>query len=218
MTSRLKCDRGHPCDNCAKRNQSQSCQYANPAVRNRTSQARRVTYTGDIAERVRHLENLVLSLGARNPGLQNQSADSATIRVAVPDNDGGLSQEIGTPGTMHGDQMGTRWFDDTHWQAIMDDVSTCGSLLSAIKLIRPKIAELKGCTDAQLRSDLLPNAVEEENYGLTLFFGLSPSINRSDLLASLPSRPVVDRLVSRYFNTKEPILSMWHHGKALVLL
>lgn len=177
-------------------------------MRSRTSQARRVTYSGDIAERVRHLENLVLSLGARNSGLQNQSADSATIRVVVPDNDGGLSQEIGTPGTMHGDQMGTRWFDDTHWQAIMDDVSTCGGLLSATKLIRPKIAELKGCTDTQSRGEPLLDTVEEDNYGLTLFFGLSPSINRSDLLAFLPSRPVADRLVSRYFNTKEPILSM----------
>ncbi|QYT01977.1 Zn(2)-C6 fungal-type domain-containing protein [Trichoderma simmonsii] len=179
---KLKCDRGHPCDNCAKRNQSQSCQYANPAVRNRTAQARRVTYSGDIAER-------------------NQSADSAAIRVGVPDNDGRqedlsartLLQEIGTPGTMHGDQMGTRWFDDTHWQAIMDD-----------------IAELKGCTDTQSRSESLPDTVEEGNYGLTLFFGLSPSINRSDLLASLPARPVVDRLVSRYFNTKEPILMVLH--------
>ncbi|PTB65489.1 hypothetical protein BBK36DRAFT_66113 [Trichoderma citrinoviride] len=182
---KLKCDRGHPCDNCAKRNQSQSCQYATPAVRNRTAQARRVTYSGDIAERVRHLENLVLSLGARNSGLQNQSADAAAIRVAVPDNDG----------TMLGDQMGTRWFDDTHWQAIIDD-----------------IAELKGCTDTleQARGDPLPDTAEEENYGLTLFFGLSPSMNRSDLLASLPSRPVADRLVSRYFNSKEPILMVLH--------
>ncbi|KAL6812337.1 fungal-specific transcription factor domain-containing protein [Trichoderma camerunense] len=195
---KLKCDRGHPCDNCAKRNLSQSCQYATPTTRSRTAQTRRVAYSSDISERVRHLENLVLSLAARNSGLQNQSADSATIRVAVPDNDGGQegltsSQEIGTPGTMHGDQMGTRWFDDTHWQAIMDD-----------------IAELKGCTDSfeQARSVPLPD--KEENYGLTLFFGLSPSISRSDLLASLPSRPVVDRLVSRYFNTKEPILMVLH--------
>ncbi|KAL5090688.1 hypothetical protein Trisim1_003997 [Trichoderma cf. simile WF8] len=149
----------------------------------------------DIAERVRHLENLVLSLGARNSGLQNHSADSAAIRVAIPDNDGELSQEIGTPGTMHGDQMGTRWFDDTHWQAIMDDIT-----------------ELKGCTDTleQARGDSLPDTAEEENYGPTLFFGLSPLMNRSDLLASLPSRPVVDRLVSRYFNTKEPILMILH--------
>lgn len=170
-----------------------------------------MTYSSDIAERVRHLENLVLSLAARNPGLQNQNVDSTAIRVVVPDNDGdvrALSQEIGTPGTMHGDQTGTRWFDDTHWQAIMDDVSACGSLFSVTNLIQPKIAELKGCTDTQSRGDPLPDTAQEENYGLTLFFGLSPSINRSDLLALLPSRPVVDRLVSRYFNTKEPILSM----------
>lgn len=101
-------------------------------MRNRTAQARWVAFSGDIAERVRHLENLVLSLGARNSGLQNQSAGSAAIRGAVPDNDDGqeglgtLSQEIGAPGTMFGDQMGTRWFDDTHWQAIMDDVGACG--------------------------------------------------------------------------------------------
>ncbi|KAM6485755.1 fungal-specific transcription factor domain-containing protein [Trichoderma sp. SZMC 28011] len=193
---KLKCDRGHPCDNCAKRNQSHSCQYATPTIRSRTAQTRRVTYSSDIAERVRHLENLVLSLAARNPGLQNQNVDSTAIRVVVPDNDGdvrALSQEIGTPGTMHGDQTGTRWFDDTHWQAIMDD-----------------IAELKGCTDTQSRGDPLPDTAQEENYGLTLFFGLSPSINRSDLLALLPSRPVVDRLVSRYFNTKEPILMILH--------
>ena len=85
-----------------------------------------------------------------------------------------------------------------------------GGLFSAAKLMQLKIAELKGCTDTleQARGDPLPDTAEEENYGLTLFFGLSPSMNRSDLLASLPSRPVADRLVSRYFNSKEPILSM----------
>lgn len=85
-----------------------------------------------------------------------------------------------------------------------------GGLFSAAKLIQPKITELKSCTDTleQARGDPLTDTAEEENYGLTLFFGLSPLMNRSDLLASLPSRPVVDRLVSRYFNTKEPILSV----------
>ncbi|KKP01272.1 hypothetical protein THAR02_06630 [Trichoderma harzianum] len=101
-------------------------------------------------------------------GLQNPSADSTTIRVAVSDNDS---------------------------DAVMDD-----------------IAELKGCTDTleQTRDSLVPETATEGNYGLTLFFGLSPSINRSDLLVSLPSRPGVDRLVSRYFNTKEPTLMILH--------
>jgi hypothetical protein len=85
-----------------------------------------------------------------------------------------------------------------------------GGFFFAAKLIQPKITELKGCTDTleEACGDPLPDTAEEENYGPTLFFGLSPLMNQSDLLASLPSRPVVDRLVSRYFNTKEPILGM----------
>jgi hypothetical protein len=40
-----------------------------------------------------------------------------------------------------------------------------------------------------------------------LLVGLTPSLIRSDILAFLPQRPVVDRLISRYFNAKEPSTS-----------
>ncbi len=42
--------------------------------------------------------------------------------------------------------------------------------------------------------------------GPALMFGGSASLNHSELLASLPSRTVMDKIVSRYFNTYDPSL------------
>ncbi|UKZ61401.1 uncharacterized protein TrAtP1_002666 [Trichoderma atroviride] len=107
----------------------------------------------------------------------------------------GKGNTISSPGIMLTGHMGTRWVDATHWEAILDD-----------------IRELKDCTEAleQADDEFLLGTTEEESSGPTLFVGLSPLMNRSDVLAFLPPRPVVDRLISRYFNAKEPSTMILH--------
>lgn len=148
-SQRLKCNRGHPCDNCLKRNLGVSCQYPDATLR-RTAQASRVTGSNDIANRVRHLEHLILSLRSSNSGQHSglqpqlgpstkplptgaalleyaaeQPQSTAPISAGIPlEKEPSAAEEasITSTGTMIAYQLGTRWVDSSHWQAILDDV------------------------------------------------------------------------------------------------
>lgn len=50
---------------------------------------------------------------------------------------------------------------------------------------------------------------EEESFDApcpTLLFGLSKPASKEELLSDIPSRPVTDRLISQFFNSKEPFI------------
>ncbi|KAE8446078.1 hypothetical protein EG329_012586 [Mollisiaceae sp. DMI_Dod_QoI] len=78
----------------------------------------------------------------------------------------------------------TTYIGATHWAAILEDIE-----------------EVKGYFQEEVEE-------EEEEYWPTaaLCFDVESPATRFDLLAELPSRPVVDRLVSRYFNSNSPAL------------
>jgi hypothetical protein len=42
----------------------------------------------------------------------------------------------------------------------------------------------------------------------TLLLGLNKPASREDLLTDIPPRPVTDRLIAQFLNSKEPLLSM----------
>lgn len=148
-SQRLKCNRALPCDNCLKRNLGVSCQYPDVTVR-RTAQARRVTGSDDIANRVRHLEHLILSLRSSNSGqhselqpqlqpstkplptgaalleyVAEQPQSTAPSSAGIPlekEPYAAEEESVTSTGTMLAYQMGTRWVDSSHWQAILDNV------------------------------------------------------------------------------------------------
>ena len=133
---RLKCDRGHPCDQCGRRKQENLCQYASNSARGTTS-FRKAAAPRDILTRIRYLEELVLSLhrdssterkrestgtaetpsATPHPQSDNTTTEIPREEISVSDKSG-----IESPGTMITDQVGTRWVDATHWQAILDGV------------------------------------------------------------------------------------------------
>lgn len=45
---------------------------------------------------------------------------------------------------------------------------------------------------------------EQDSEGPLLLQGVSKPLSLGDVLVAIPPRPVVDRLVSRYFNSMEP--------------
>jgi hypothetical protein len=67
-----------------------------------------------------------------------------------------------------------------------------------------QIEEVKGYFTEEPDEDFDLN-----NDGQTAAMALGNTIpaNRADLLAALPERSVVDRLVSRYFNSNDPAMS-----------
>lgn len=118
------------------------------------------------------------------------------------------------PGTMQvnqGGQDGTRYVDSTHWQAVLHQVCRCITQQARQKLIEVQIAEVKEYL--QLSEDTSPEEEEDDENsclpeitGPVLLFGNAISASKDDLLAALPARNVVDRLVSSYLNSKESTL------------
>jgi hypothetical protein len=61
VATRLKCDKGHPCDSCTKRGDEPSCSYRSDPSTTRTKNA--LHGSSDRAqERLQHLEGLVMQL------------------------------------------------------------------------------------------------------------------------------------------------------------
>jgi hypothetical protein len=74
---------------------------------------------------------------------------------------------------------------------IFIDETHCKVLANQIRL---QIAEVKDC----LQDDLFPEAAAEPD----ILFGHYSRMNKREILAMIPSRPTVDRLVAEYFNSK----------------
>jgi len=64
----------------------------------------------------------------------------------------------------------------------------------------------------QIENNTDAGTTADESQVLTLFAGIFPSTSKFDVLAFLPSRPVVDRLVARFFNAKEPGQGMYMYS------
>jgi hypothetical protein len=78
--NRLKCNRGHPCDNCTKRGDTGGCTYATPGNRKKsTASASVATSPDDMQNRIDRLEGLVLSLMTNGA----QSAGPAAAQAAI---------------------------------------------------------------------------------------------------------------------------------------
>jgi hypothetical protein len=89
-SDRLKCNRGHPCDNCTKRGDTGSCTYATPGNRKKSSaSAGSATSPDDMQNRIDRLEGLVLSLMTNGA----QSAGPAAAQAAIAQSMSSASSE-----------------------------------------------------------------------------------------------------------------------------
>ena len=97
--SRLKCNRGHPCDNCTKRGDAGSCTYATPGSRKKSSSSTGSNASpDDMQNRIDRLEGLVLSLMTNGA----QSAGPAAAQAAIANSLSNGSVEHPYDLSMHG--------------------------------------------------------------------------------------------------------------------
>lgn len=144
---RLKCNRGHPCDNCQKRGDTQSCAYASPSVRKKGAASNLSNSSpDDMQNRIDRLENLVLSLmtnGSQAAGAaaahaiisssrSNSMATSSGPSTQPPENPDSIREEGEDSdvdnvaqgiGVMKVDNGRAIFASDAHWYAILADVS-----------------------------------------------------------------------------------------------
>lgn len=140
--SRLKCCRTHPCTNCLKRGEAQSCTFIGRGPRGRSSHGR--ASPTHVQDRLQHLENLIMSFAQRkqqeDPQTQSDSSPSsktpssllsreqpATLTTpsppkpeeSEPENEG---SPPGGVGKLLVKDTGTSYIDSAHWKAILEEV------------------------------------------------------------------------------------------------
>ncbi|CZR63237.1 uncharacterized protein PAC_13134 [Phialocephala subalpina] len=189
---KLKCDRRKPCFNCTKRGQPGSCDY----IKHDLSRPRpaRPQGTTNVQDRVRQLEDMVMTL-LDNQIISNQAVPTTEHSPSAtssggPVTDGGFTQSAAQPPhnqidtnlpkassghfTRVRDQ--TNFVGSEHWEAILEDIT-------------------------ELRIDLeTPDSSDLDDSKPQILFGMN-HVSRSEIMSSIPSRPICDVLISRWFKT-----------------
>ncbi|KAJ4037649.1 hypothetical protein NW760_010036 [Fusarium oxysporum] len=219
----MRCDRQLPCKTCTNRGIGLSCTYEVGC----TSRGKSKVSVGD---RIQQLEELVHSLARQQQtpvvhadSLVRESSDPpsqqsiSTIPLTTPDEetlvpaskntpisqskDGTDSPRASEPGSMRLNSygVGTSYVGSVHWAAVLDSIS-----------------ELRDHYEEQEEARLL--ATNDHLFlhspGPRLLYE-PVQTTKADLLASIPARPVVDRMVARYFNTQGVVPSILHSGRFL---
>ena len=206
MPSRLKCDRGRPCNNCSRRHQT--CRYYSGASTGKSVPSRAST-TSELNRRLQHLEDLLVVLNNQ----QGREADTSLapeaqgqavrlhdrIDAELQDSPAGTISgprridRVDRPaGSIFTDREGTSYVESSHWQAILDDIQDVRDFLQQ---------------NQSTNIPPLPTIEHSRCQGPALLFSGIQPINREDVIAGFPLRATVDRLVSRFFNSGEAAIS-----------
>ncbi|KAI3319167.1 hypothetical protein HD806DRAFT_510191 [Xylariaceae sp. AK1471] len=216
---KLRCDRQQPCGTCEKRGLSLSCAYMQGsstsllADASGPSQRSPVTVQG----RIHQLENLVMSM------MQQASTGPAGAITSQPDPEQTATPQhnssYGPPpvedltdnvvpvppnvGSIQLTHSGASYVSGAHWAAVLDG-----------------IAELKDHFAMEERQVFLANRealdlLLPDLNGPLLLYGCVMFATREEILASLPARPVVEQLVSHYFDSFEMSPAVLHSNEFL---
>ncbi|KAI0151831.1 hypothetical protein GGR57DRAFT_173480 [Xylariaceae sp. FL1272] len=211
---KLKCNRGLPCENCIKRHKQSLCHYA--ANANRSSPT--VSKQKDMKARLNTLEKLVSSFLSGNAVVRpasgaNQSIGRASDGMISPSTQASFRlNELAltpssedptdtalTPETPHLQETGdgqVNYIDKSHWQSILEDIQEVREHLSA--------------TNSQ--SDL--NRGEDRVlHDASYLFDSVPSATYAEILTSLPSQPIYDKLLAKYFTSCIYVSGVVHPDK-----
>ncbi|KAL2842327.1 hypothetical protein BJX68DRAFT_278439 [Aspergillus pseudodeflectus] len=181
---KLRCDRQHPCGTCSRRGLSNSCSYATtpstPGVQRPVAPRQPTSLHGRISE----LESLVVTLmkGQSLPTPTAQKSprpSSLSFADVLPENQRLHESQDKTvsaadPGTLKVRDSGTSYVQSFHWEAIL--------------------TKIRG-----LKEDLVTDS--KTPLGSHLFYGPNRHATRDEILADVPPRPVVDRLMALHFDS-----------------
>ncbi|CBF73621.1 hypothetical protein AN7971.2 [Aspergillus nidulans FGSC A4] len=185
---KLRCDRQHPCGACSRRGLTHSCSYATtsspPDARRNVQRSVAPRQSTSLQGRISELESLVVTLMKGQPlpsppALASPRPSSLSIADGfseiqrLNENHAGAASPA-DPGTLKLRESGTSYFQSIHWEAILT-----------------KIRGLK--EDLVTDSTALP--------GSHLFYGPNRHATRDEILAAVPPRTVVDRLMALHFDS-----------------
>lgn len=183
---KLRCDRQHPCGACSRRSLTSSCIYVTtsaPPPQSTKSLGRR--QPTDLNARISELESLVVTLMkgqspsspprtrpslATSPPITDPSPEMAEL---TPDHTEAVARSPADPGTLNLREFGSSYVQSAHWEAIL--------------------TKIRG-----LKEDLVDDS--KTSAGSHLFYGPNRHATREGILAAVPPRPMVDRLMALHFD------------------
>lgn len=224
---KLKCNRGHPCDNCTKRGDTPACSYAMPGARKRGGANAATGTPDDMQNRIDRLEGLVLSLmtnGGSQPGAaaaaqaainssrSNSLSTGSDLRLGMEgsdmikeeveyqpgEDDSEVEQVSQGIGIMKMDNGRAVFASDAHWYAILGEISEVKNYFASHK------------EDYRQHMQKVQAAKADESPGTAFLLQGPPAKDRAELLASFPSKADADRLIARYFNAYDPSVHIIH--------
>ncbi|KAI0802810.1 hypothetical protein GGR55DRAFT_663909 [Xylaria sp. FL0064] len=210
---KLKCNRDQPCSSCAQRGLAMSCTYStNAEFSPSTDKGRAESQSSHLQDRIQQLEDLVVDLMHKTctaaPASESQTVVSTSPQSIVSKylQDTRLgSEEISDDTSDHGavelGDTGASYVGSGHWAAILDGIAE----------LKEHFDKEKTVQHAHLISDTPPSAIS----GPQLLSGCIIPPEIGEILASIPPRPMVDRLVSQYFNSFEDSPAIFHSGQFL---
>ncbi|KAI9046067.1 fungal specific transcription factor domain-containing protein [Aspergillus affinis] len=169
------------------------CQYVGPMS---SKEAQGIqSHIHSLEARIRQLSAVDVPSVTSNPAALPQQSRSTIAAEQAEDPSAPQSNYSGT--MLISPEHGTSYRDPTHWQAVLDEIAEVKEYLQMSEDTSPE-------DDAEGEPST-PDAL-----GPVLLFGNTIATTKADLLAALPARPVADRLVSSYLNSKEAPLVVMH--------
>ncbi|KAI1259321.1 hypothetical protein F5Y18DRAFT_420863 [Xylariaceae sp. FL1019] len=171
---KLRCDRQHPCSNCKARDEYASIFSSCTYVTGLPTSP-----SASVQDRLRRLEDLVVSyIGVDSSALSPLPSVTPAQDKSLASSDFGSLKRSCTE---------TKYQDQTHW----------GSVLDAISELKEDVGDTADSPPSQGTAIPTTSSVDSP-----LLYGCKP-VTKDELLAALPSREIVDALVSDYFEVLE---------------
>ncbi|KZL70176.1 fungal specific transcription factor domain-containing protein [Colletotrichum tofieldiae] len=227
--TRKKCDRGHPCSNCVKREggDTSSCSYATPSARKK-DQSQGASSPDDMQNRIDRLEGLVLSLMHGGATIDPSTAAAAAAATSAST---GKSNTDSTPPSAKVDPDDEAQMRDDE----DDDSDPDGELATSLGVLKVDTEKGKSMYVGQEHwHTILKDISEVKSYfnnhkkeleksyekvmmskpasareGPTFLLGATPA-SEVELRAELPPKSAILALCSRYFNSMDNAVNIIH--------
>ncbi|KAK9454102.1 fungal-specific transcription factor domain-containing protein [Dipodascopsis uninucleata] len=209
---KLKCNRGHPCENCIKRGEANGCVYlvgSNSQLTPHNSNGERKLNSTELQKRLDKLENLVLGLmtmpKSESPH-DSSSSEQGKSELDFDVND--VDSVRHSLGLMKLDRQGTSvYHGETHWAALMNELTEMRALFDDnCPIIISNPLEVQKTGEQQCISSM-PEPSIASGFPFSNF-----KFDLKVVLSELPSRPQCDILVRRYFEFFDPIFHILHRA------
>lgn len=186
---KLKCNRHREpaCDQCIKRGREAACQYVPPPTKTKPST--------NVKGRIRQLESLVKELMVQQSAtLADQPTPPSDGDEPQPKTNIDANVEASLGKLDIADEV--TYTGETHWQTI----------LSSLNDIQKDLAEEEEGTEVKDSSA----APDHHSAHVSFILGSTKALTRDELIAMVPEKRTVDRLLSLWFNSPDPFKIVIH--------